>query len=183
MSEVLRFCRPGSVAAFPQWPLTSCAYHPPSSVVPTARQSPDAGQDTEVTSPPNWPTLAAPGIGAAFPQAPFFSVTAKALPLPPLVSPLPTAVHSAPGAHEMAATSAPSTGDVPGTLLAVPHVPVGLLAEAAGAAVPARARLPPTPTRRAPDTRPAQKTARRTRLIRFPALTIYRNFPDESSHE
>src|ERR1700731_4162682 len=114
-------CRPGITAAFPQWPLTSCEYHASATVIPTTRQSPVAGQDTEVIipsllSPSTGGRLESPGIAAGLPQAPSFSVMAKAL--PSLPSPYPTAVHCPPGAQETPVTSANSATDVPGTLVA-----------------------------------------------------------------
>jgi hypothetical protein len=50
-----------------------------------------------------------------------------------LLNPFPTAMHCPPGAQETPATWAPTAADVPGTLIAVPHDPVGLFAVVARA--------------------------------------------------
>ena len=72
-----------------------------------------------------WPSFEPAGICAALPQVPFFSVMAKALSL--VLNPFPTAIHSPPGAQETLATWALTAADVPGTLIAVPHVPGGAI--------------------------------------------------------
>jgi hypothetical protein len=176
---VVRADRPGTGTALPQAPFASRMVNPfvvlaPYS--PTARHSPDAGQDSAVS----WGNVLAPrddnpGTGCGLLQVPWFSVMTKGA--PPL-RPQPTAVHAAPGAQETAEMSAPAVADVPGTLAADPQLPGSALTTAAGALLAAlappvaAAKVAPAPTMPA-ATRLTRKTERRLTSLLNPCSEIF----------